>query len=128
MRLSTLGGKVNFKSPSFAKYGYLPEKSTIFKLLENVDEIAKQTELSITGDISYLSASLALLKNKGCLEDPAKTQQDWDKYKEKVEKNRLEQHKQREKEQHEKEQHKEEEQEAKAARQGNMGLNFILHP
>ncbi|KAJ3890550.1 hypothetical protein GG344DRAFT_77750 [Lentinula edodes] len=126
-KLSPLGGKVYFKS-SYSKYNHLPEKSTTLKLLEDIDEIAKQTKFSITDDISYVSASLALLKNKGILDDPDQMQEDWDKYKGLVEQDRKKQHEkgQHEKGQHEKEQH--EEQEAKAARQGNMGLNFILHP
>ncbi|KAJ3903032.1 hypothetical protein F5879DRAFT_990459 [Lentinula edodes] len=132
-KLSSLGGKVYFKS-SYPKYNHLPEKSTTLELLEDINEIAKQTKFSITDDISYVSASLALLKNKGVLDDPDQMQKDWDEYKGQVEQDRKKQHEkgQHEKEQHEKEQHEKEqhekEQEAKAARQGNMGLNFILHP
>ncbi|KAJ3932655.1 MAG: hypothetical protein NXY57DRAFT_1038216 [Lentinula lateritia] len=113
-KLSTLSGKVNFKSSSYTKFAHLPEKSTIFKLLENVNEIAKQTGLSIMDDISYLSASLALLKNQGVLEDPDKTQEDWATYKGKVKKRRLEKH--------------EREERIQAARQGNMKLSFMLNP
>ncbi|KAJ3813524.1 hypothetical protein F5876DRAFT_63053 [Lentinula aff. lateritia] len=87
-KLITLNGKANFKSQTYPNYAHLPERSTISKLLENVDELTKQTGVPITGDISYLSASLALLKNEGDLGDPDKTEKDWAPYKKKVEQDR----------------------------------------